>query len=68
MDDLKRCPFCGNVAYFSELKSGNWSRYSVVCANDRCFASKSSCFGKRYYTKKEAIEAWNRRADECQIG
>ena len=62
MEKLKPCPFCGGQAGVGQLKSGKFPRYSVQCFNQYCFASASSCFGRKYSTEADAIEAWNRRA------
>ena len=51
MDELKPCPFCG-------------SRYvvSVYCWIVKC--CRCGAHGAAGQTRKEAIEAWNRRADD----
>lgn len=46
-DNLKPCPFCGMIAHITQLKGGKFPRYSVCCSNSKCFASESSCFGKK---------------------
>lgn len=65
-DSLKPCPFCGTIAHITQLKGGKFPRYSVCCSNPKCFASKSSCFGKKYYSEYEAIEMWNMRAEKTR--
>ena len=56
MEDLKPCPFCG-----SEAKLVNKNEFWIVdCAE--CFASSRWCD-----SKKEAIDAWNRRTDNEQL-
>ena len=60
--ELKPCPFCGGEAllltrtrfYILEINRG---RRAVFCANDDCSAI---IFGN---TDQEAIEKWNRRAE-----
>ena len=62
MDELKRCPFCGGEAFVYERFESVWhlnpTDFTVLCRN--CKA------GVRHYfpTKSEAVEAWNRRADD----
>lgn len=53
---LKRCPFCGGEAHFLHDDGGDSGdeTYSVEC--DNC-----SCDIGWYNTRKEAVEAWNRR-------
>ena len=53
--DLKRCPFCGGEAEVT-LFLGN---YIVACKG--CPGSTFPCKGM---TEEEAVEAWNRRADD----
>ena len=56
-EKLKRCPFCGSIAHVLHDDGGDTPNdtYSVEC--DDC-----ACDIGWYKTKKEAIEAWNRRA------
>lgn len=57
MAELKPCPFCGGEATL-------WHDYGV----DRPWNILCRCGGRVGYfvTKKEAIEAWNRRANDGQ--
>lgn len=59
MEDLKPCPFCGNSwpAIGQEREYSTFGTIYVYCTN--CRAS-----GPSMPSKKEAIEAWNRRADD----
>ena len=60
MAELKPCPFCGGEAKLRETTYGNnIGAYFVYCANRDCEVSPST--GYRRF-RKEAIEAWNRRA------
>lgn len=54
MIELKPCPFCGGVAF---LQEGMMEDYRVECFY---------CFAHTFYedSEEEAIEAWNRRADD----
>lgn len=56
--ELKPCPFCGGEACMQEHKfHGYTSTFGVVCL-DCCAETRQF-----YETRKEAEEAWNRRAD-----
>jgi len=61
MDELERCPFCGGEALLLETSESVWDLkphdFAVICRT--CHAGT-----RRYFsTEAEAIEAWNRRAD-----
>ena len=55
MAELRECPFCGGEATL-------WKSYPA----DRPYNILCGCGGRvgYFYTKEEAIEAWNRRAGE----
>ncbi len=53
--ELKLCPFCGGEAEVTVFLSN----YMVACTS--CPASIFPCKGM---TKKEAVKAWNRRAND----
>lgn len=60
MDELKPCPFCGDVnIYVDGYEHGAGLRWRVVCL---------SCMGMVdpgiFQQKYRAIEAWNRRTKE----
>lgn len=63
MPDLKPCPFCGETAIYIErvvAYTPTGYGYSVRCGNiPYCGAIQ-----RLFYTKAEAIEAWNHRARE----
>ena len=62
-EGLKPCPFCGGEAELVPypLENNDTQKYwAVICANSECPVSPES----PYYHKTEAIEAWNRRANE----
>lgn len=69
MIELKPCPFCGHCALVMQLKQSVSRRYYVACGNkaERCIASGHWVFGNFYATKREAMEAWNRRADNGTV-
>lgn len=62
MAELKPCPFCGSnqldIFYYDPFDGyqGNCGSYVILCP--RCRARV------KYETKAEAIEAWNRRAED----
>ena len=51
---LKPCPFCGEKAIISK----SIGLYNIEC--DGC-----GCGTGWYLTKKEAIDVWNQRVEEC---
>ena len=58
MNELKKCPFCGDTAYIQDwsIKTLGRERFSVAC--NRCEVATPV-----YSTKQVAIAAWNRRAN-----
>lgn len=50
---LKPCPFCGS----NEIRLTNWGLYRCWCV--KCLAQASD-----EISKKNAVEAWNRRASD----
>ena len=54
MSELKPCPFCGGEAKINE----NYSGYIPYCTNRECAGDKVF-----FDTDEEAIEEWNKRAD-----
>lgn len=58
MDKLKPCPFCGGEAAIRNLHDEWW----VECDMTRGWCEVIPRTWS-YDTKEEAIEAWNRRAD-----
>lgn len=54
--ELKPCPFCGGEAYVGQDECWYWD-WEAHCL--QCGAT----FDTLFETKKQAIEAWNRRAD-----
>lgn len=58
MTDLKPCPFCGGEGVVQRHEyEGYTDTFGVVCF-DCCAETRQF-----YNTKEEAIEAWNRRAN-----
>lgn len=60
MSDLKPCPFCGSAGEIEHKKYLN--TWIVQCSNQTCFASYM--IGWDYDTEEEAVEGWNRRAED----
>lgn len=67
MEELKPCPFCGTIpklqtdTRYPLPKCQPRKAYEVVCQNWDCIIG---FVDDRYrLSEKEAIEAWNRRAD-----
>lgn len=58
MDKLKPCPFCGGEAVC--MKHFNRIVDWYLCFCKECGISQT---GSKYEFEFEAIEAWNRRAD-----
>ena len=70
-DKLKPCPFCGGKAKIythikaTEYKNGVWTEYKPEVWRVMCDARVDCCaLLNKFDTKQEAIEAWNRRANE----
>ena len=60
MAELKPCPFCGGVA---EVMYIEWcAMYAARCANEygSCKILSETVY---FVVEREAIEAWNRRAN-----
>lgn len=53
MTELKPCPFCGG----KNIRLTCWGLYRCWCVD--CLSQTADCI-----SEKEAIEAWNRRADD----
>ena len=67
-DELKPCPFCGGKAElrqdirYPRPERAPKKAYEVVCTNWDCIIGY--CDDRYRLSKKEAIEAWNRRVGE----
>lgn len=61
MTEIKPCPFCGSEATF-RYKEG-LDTWIVECSNTSCPASYM--IGMDYDTQEEAVEVWNRRAENA---
>jgi Lar family restriction alleviation protein len=65
MAELKPCPFCGGEAKIVDNGEASTNKYyfvDVLCKDMSC-RGYSSCL--EYKTKQQAIEAWNRRAEDA---
>lgn len=63
-NELKPCPKCGCEAELISSQTFAWCNvyWYVRCTNEDCDEETML----KYDTKREAIEAWNRRADNEQ--
>ena len=64
MAELKPCPFCGGRAFVKN--SGVYAAgfaYRVYCGNEDCKIEPKT---HAYFQREQAIEAWNRRANDGQ--
>lgn len=63
MTELKPCPFCGAKAQTFESNRHPRFRFGVECSltNGFCWVYPQTDL---FETEEEAIEAWNRRANE----
>jgi Lar family restriction alleviation protein len=61
--ELKPCPFCGEdgTIIIRKGKNGWRDRYAVLCDYEHGGCGSESGW---YHYEAEAIEAWNRRADD----
>lgn len=57
MPELKPCPFCGNIPELTVDNICDELNYQVSCTH---------CFARTYLetSEEEAVEQWNRRADD----
>lgn len=58
---LKPCPFCGGEATIYTVV---WGRYVVGCETGKCYCNTMTHDLPIFIDEQEAIEAWNRRADD----
>ena len=69
-NELKPCPFCGGEAelWSHHYKEEDITLWQVRCKK-RCYDVKIHCYASdsfvSFATKEEAIEAWNRRANDA---
>ena len=60
--ELKRCPFCGGEVRIDAIDAmEDMSCFMVGCRNKDCICHVT---GAAYDTLRDAVEAWNRRADD----
>ena len=55
---LKSCPFCGAEGDI------NYKKFAPYCINEDCFLNE---LDHGFETEQEAIEAWNRRANDAEV-
>ena len=61
MAELKPCPFCGGGARI--INNVFQDLWDISCLDGFCYAHLASDEA-RYYDLDDAIEAWNRRAED----
>ena len=59
VEELKPCPFCGGIDIRLNYVLSR-ARFKVMCENCKCTTNQ-------FLDKNDAIEAWNRRADDGEI-
>ena len=60
-EKLKPCPFCGSEAEMKiETHTPTGFDYTPRCKNPSC----AGRLAKKWHNEKNAIEAWNRRAEQ----
>ena len=59
MKELKNCPFCGGKAEII-IFNYEYGTVTVRCTNEDCDIT----MGKAFFTDEEAINHWNRRAEQ----
>lgn len=66
MTELKPCPFCGREAEARTCILNGYVYAHIAC--QACFGSGPTSGGRHSDTEaiKEAIEAWNHRAEESE--
>lgn len=60
MDELKPCPFCGEIPRITHSSSG-YTPINIECGTVYCFLHSGSALA--YNTEEEAIEEWNTRKE-----
>ena len=58
-DELKPCPFCGQIP----KASVEYENYVISCQNKECLISALVCVDVE--DKAEAIAAWNKRVEKA---
>ena len=60
-DLLKSCPFCGAEG---DINYNYDKKFAPYCINEDCFLNERD---HGFETEQEAIEAWNRRANDAEV-
>jgi Lar family restriction alleviation protein len=67
----KPCPFCGGKRLLVSKSDCSWHEpafaYSVGCAGADCHGHIFALGHDLFKTEKEAVEAWNERAEDDKI-
>ena len=65
--ELKPCRFCGKQPEISHYETFDNDEWAVSCVEERCEIQPAT---NSYFTREQAIEAWNTLADErgeCEL-
>lgn len=62
MEELKPCPFCGGDARVQKVNAIVGVKFTVCCGNCYCMSHETTYLVN---TMEKAVEAWNRRSNEC---
>ena len=66
-EELKPCPFCGGKGKLHKYRTFNQEEYGIrdkfYVECEECEEGKNKDLKMSRWGKEEAIEAWNRRAD-----
>ena len=71
-NELKPCPFCGGEACVCKIsprlyRPSRNHEYTVVCYGCDLLFGFDEDYGGEFDTEEQAIDAWNRRANDEQI-
>ena len=61
-EELKKCPFCGGEAVYSNYVDEDTEEHTVFCTNNLC---EVSLLAFTHHTKEDAIKTWNTRHTEA---
>ena len=65
MSERKQCPFCGGKPLFTHWGNcGKWC-FKHTCKGGNGNGKRIRIYASEFETEQEAIEAWNRRAEDA---
>ncbi|MGN1130863.1 MAG: Lar family restriction alleviation protein [Ruminococcus sp.] len=65
--ELKPCPFCGSIPIINEIPPHKHFLVDMPDYEGACFVECSCSCAITADTREEAIEKWNRRADNGKL-